>query len=159
MALDNHTFGIIVISIIVIILGALCIMLWNYWNSKKHFDENDFLTKDLKSFSNEKLDDFDPLDDSFGKSKDVMQGINSKFRWTQTSDEAELFVFVENSVKSRNVQVDILCTGLVLSVGDNTIISDDFYDEVIPADSFWQLGKFTLLLHVKSLILASTTHR
>lgn len=125
-------------AVAAIIVGAL--IFWPTKSDDKIIKDDDFLNE----YNNDTgdLKNFDPINESFAKDKkpkDLTKGSNEIYSWSQSDAEIELFVPVTKSTKSKDILIDILTTGIVLSVAGNVLIDGDFYDEVKPSESNWQL--------------------
>eukprot|EP01041_Mallomonas_annulata_P003825 gene3825-7622_t len=86
--------------------------------------------------------DYDPIAEGTkipSNDTDRSRGTTDKYRWTQSDQEIEMFVAVEKCTKGRDVLLDILSSGIVLSVSGHVLLDGDFFNEVVPSDCNWQL--------------------
>jgi len=120
-----------------IILVILCFAYFVYFkeNEKKNDDifNPNIEHRDLNSCN------FDPLSDGPQHSADRSKGLTSKYKWTQNVTEVEMFVFIPDNTRAKDVLLDILTTGIVLTVAGQVLLDGDFYDDVVPSDCNWQL--------------------
>ena len=130
----------IIIAIIAVTIAVLIGTYFIWQTTSEHAKPLDIFSEkpDMKS-----LENFDPLvDNSIRKQRpiDRTQGNTDRYKWTQNDQEIEIFVTVPTNVKGKDVLVDFLSTGIVLSVQGNIILDGDFCDEVIPGECNWQIG-------------------
>ena len=128
--------GIIVFAVVFFALIILKIW-WDYQQYVK--DENDKVklaeedTKEMKRLR--------ALEEKY------KSGETKQYKWSQTSDEIEIKVLLNNDkeydpalLKSKDVECVFKQTTLQVKIKGLTILNGTFYDKIIPSESSWQFG-------------------
>lgn len=148
----KFTYPFLLQAVLPFLIGILCFV-YNFYskNKDKNSDDvfkpaanNDDIFKPA-AISDEKVmndyDEFNPVPIQEQFKEDRTKGVTNKYKWTQNDTELEMFIFVCNTIKPKDILLDILSTGIVLTVLGKVILDGDFVEEVVTSECNWQLDE------------------
>ena len=144
----------IIVAVIVVISTLFGLYFWAY---TKNSDDNFYSGVENDENENKEEMDFNTVNPPAPMKEPVdrTKGTTDKYRWIQTDQEVEIFIKIPPTATAKDVLLDILSTGVVLTVAGQLLLDGDFCDEVIPSECNWQLGNiFTINSNVYLLIIS-----
>ncbi|SBT80052.1 nuclear movement protein, putative [Plasmodium malariae] len=85
---------------------------------------------------NSKSDDSDEEDSAPPKGNG---GKTEKYTWTQTINSLDMYIDLEEKVRTKDIKLDITYKKLYVKVKNEVLIDGEFYKHIKPEDSIWTL--------------------
>ena len=93
---------------------------------------------DIQTFGSDSLDE-ELSKKLLQKQKEkYLSGKTESYEWLQFDDEFEVRVPISETLKTKDIQMDVKPLSIQLKVGGNICFKGQFYSEVAPPDCIWQ---------------------
>ncbi|CDU20173.1 nuclear distribution gene C [Plasmodium yoelii] len=92
-----------------------------------------------KSNNNEACSENDDDDEGDSEPPKGNGGKTEKYTWTQTLGTVDMYIDVEEFIKTKDIKVDITFKKLSIKVKNNIYIEGEFHKHIKPEDSIWTL--------------------
>ncbi|CAD2102064.1 nuclear movement protein, putative [Plasmodium vinckei lentum] len=103
----------------------------NMNGSGKNEKKEDQVNENNETCSENDEDDSEPPKGNGGKTE--------KYTWTQTLGTVDMYIDVEEFIKTKDLKIDITFKKLCIKVKNNIYIEGEFYKHIKPEDSIWTL--------------------
>ncbi|CAD2101895.1 nuclear movement protein, putative [Plasmodium vinckei brucechwatti] len=103
----------------------------NMNGSGKNEKKEDQVNENNETCSENDDDDSEPPKGNGGKTE--------KYTWTQTLGTVDMYIDVEEFIKTKDLKIDITFKKLCIKVKNNIYIEGEFYKHIKPEDSIWTL--------------------
>ncbi|GAW82200.1 nuclear movement protein [Plasmodium gonderi] len=84
-------------------------------------------------------DDGDDEDDDNEEPPKGNGGVTEKYTWTQTINSLDMYINLDEKVKTKDIKLDITYKKLFVKVKNEVIIDGEFHKHIKPEDSIWTL--------------------